>query len=299
MSLQYTVAGVLQLNKELSEERDYYQQQCRQQYDMLAQLQQQAEEVQQERSQLAEERVGINAMKRELATLREAKLNSKAKDMKIKELKSALQTIEDKCKADFRATFLKMKADLKEMKTMLDCRNKELGEAQAEVTLAHHEASKRRIKHMLHRHLNGALHQSTSWAFRQWVHAYHLIVHEEKAAQNKAALMKRVKDAFIRRSLVSVNDQLQWAMKKWRYFIHHDVHNEHIRNRIYTCLNNRGLASTKDSMLWGLRQWQEFVHACHKEDLAKETDRIHDHHITKRVKNMIATRCRVGSDFSF
>ena len=181
---------------------------------------------------------------------------------------------------------------------MLDERNKELGETQAELSLARHEATKRRIKHMLHRHLNGALHQSTSWAFRQWVQAYHLLVHEEKARQNRAALMKRVKDAFIRRSLISVKDKLTWAMKKWRYFIHHDVHNEHIRNRVYTCLNKRGLATTKESLLWGFRNWQEFIHACHKDELAKKSVDIHEQHMMKRVKNMIATRCRVGDALS-
>ena len=123
-------------------------------------------------------------------------------------------------------------ADLRQTKSMLEQRNKELGKAQAELSLVHHEAIKKKIKHMLHRHLEGALHHSKSWAFRQWVQVYHVLVHEEKDAKNRTALLKRVKDAFIRRSLVSVNDKLNWAMKKWRYFIHHDVHNEHIRNRM-------------------------------------------------------------------
>ena len=109
MSLQYTVAGVLQLNKELSEERDYYQQQCRQQYDMLVRLKEQNEILLEEKAQLDEERANVTAMKKELHVLREAKLNAKGKDMKIKELSTSLQTLEDKCKAKFKATFDKMK----------------------------------------------------------------------------------------------------------------------------------------------------------------------------------------------
>ena len=110
MSLQYTVAGVLQLNKELSEERDYYQQQCRQQYDMLVHLKEQNEILLEEKVQLDEERANVNAMKKELHTLREAKINSRGKDVKIKELSASLQTMEDKWKAQFKATFDKMKA---------------------------------------------------------------------------------------------------------------------------------------------------------------------------------------------
>ena len=109
MSLQYTVAGVLQLNKELSDERDYYQQQCRQQYDILASLKEQNEILLMEKTQLDEERTSINAMKKELHALREAKLNSKGKDIKINELTASLRTIEDKCKAEFKATFDGMK----------------------------------------------------------------------------------------------------------------------------------------------------------------------------------------------
>ena len=109
MSLQYTVAGVLQLNKELSDERDYYQQQCRQQYDILAYLEKENEALVEEKVQLDEERARVNEMKKELHSLREAKLNSKGKDIKINELSASLRTIENKCKTEFEATFEKMK----------------------------------------------------------------------------------------------------------------------------------------------------------------------------------------------
>ena len=160
---------------------------------------------------------------------------------------------------------------------------------------------RRRVKHIMHRHLQSVSHGSVSWAFRKWVSTHHELLHQNHAEELERTqhrwARKRVKDALVRRFNVSTRDQLHWAMKVWKGFVHNCILTDHIRRRVYTALNSRSLSSSKESKLWAMRQWQEFVHVCHKKDLADDLaaaraihGTLHDEHLRRRVKQVIGTR---------
>ena len=85
MSLQYTVAGVLALNKELTEEKAEYIRQLKEQALRIVGLEQENEGLREE----ARERSKVG---KELEALREARLRTKQKEMKKDKTISDLRT---------------------------------------------------------------------------------------------------------------------------------------------------------------------------------------------------------------